>query len=184
MDQRSKGLVENGLNGDPCKGWITVQTDQRSTLSQQRPMQKRVTLPKDVTILPDWLKPGAIAYHQPSNILFVAERLTSNGSEYRLYDAPAHLPGTAYPLAECRRPTLQHLTHGCIIIRGQAISVRLERNLAILWNDSSRYTVQLQDEVDRAAQSLATFFRGHVIQGNTDEILQLLPGGNRHAHEP
>lgn len=124
---------------------------------------------------PDWLKPGAIAYHIPTDVLFIAERLTKNGEEYSLYDAPAGMEGTPYPLAECRRPTLQDLAQGLLITRGRAISVKLEGDLITVWNDTSRQAVRLfSADLDNAAKSFARFFRGKVIEGDPDEIMSAI----------
>lgn len=131
---------------------------------------------------PDWLKPGAIAYHIPTSTLFIAERLTSNGTSYRLYDAPGNLQGNAYELSDCRPPSLEDCVATVLFSRGQSLSVVRADSLLIVSDGKTRVGIRLFSMFDRAVQNFANFFRGEIIQGNPDEILNF--GGDTDADAP
>lgn len=114
--------------------------------------------------LPTWLKPGAIAYHIPKSCLFVAERLASNGTSYRLYDAPANLQGNAYELVDCRPATLEDCSATVLFSNGQPLSVVRRGSLLVVSDGKTRMGVRLFGSFDCAVQNFANFFEGEIVK--------------------
>lgn len=109
--------------------------------------------------VPAWCKPKGWAYHAPTNTVFQAHRLQIDRSANRLYLLDSY--ANEYPVDECQQLTPRILTAPATLA-GTPIQVYPQKNGILLTHGRIKKLVQIFDDCDRAAESLAFAFNGQI----------------------
>jgi hypothetical protein len=123
--------------------------------------------PTKPIVVPDWLKTSPLACHEPDRTIFEPQRriVFRNG-------VPSLLDccGQAYPLARCAPLRLEHLRGVALwVTEGQTLTVfrMTAAGNEIAITDGRRRAIvrfPVDSEVRAAAESLAQFFNGQIVQ--------------------
>lgn len=107
---------------------------------------------------PDWVQPNVFACHKPSRTVFLPAKRGRKQGHLVLLD-PA---GKDYPVEECDRFSLVDVqTEPARLVTETAMLAIVPHPYALIVTDGQhRLRVEIPDEVEAAARSLATFFNG------------------------
>jgi hypothetical protein len=123
--------------------------------------------------LPDWVRPGKLAYYKPERIVFPVGHCQQRqqDGQLRLLDGAKGESFAAYPLDDCEPATLKHFGSVTLMtVNGRPVSVVRQGNLLVFSNDRRRVVVAVDtvdtvdDDTRRAANSIAQFFNGEIVQ--------------------
>lgn len=109
--------------------------------------------------IPAWCKPQGWVHYIPTNTVFQATRLQLDRTTQAYYLKDEH--GTDYPLANCQELTPKTLTAPATLA-GTPIQVHPQKNGILLTHGRIKKLVQIFDDCDRAAESLAFAFNGQI----------------------
>jgi hypothetical protein len=121
-----------------------------------------------MSALPDWLKRDVFALHTHDRAytVFQPTKCSRVGGHLRLLDCE----GTPYPLDECQLFKREDLAGEAKLVTAGAVLTLLplpEKGLMVS-DGPRRQLIECPDEGERAAQALALFFNGVVVEGGCD----------------
>lgn len=116
---------------------------------------------------PDWVQPHVFACHKPSRTVFQPAKRGRRHGHLVLLD----LVGKDYPVEECDRFSLTDVqTESAQLVTETAILTIAPHPCALIVTDGQRcLRVEMPDEVETAARSLALFFNGVYLGELNDE---------------